>query len=358
MKPRSSLIFSILVCCSILASAQQNHFLYIQTENKQPFYVNFNNTILSSAASGYLIIPKLQNGDFKINIGFPKNEWPSQLLTFNIYNKDLGVLLKNFNEKGWGFVNLVSQQVNIGSQVTESNDKKEQEDDSFINTLSAVVSSPDLKNKSVEEPPNTTPPATKQVSQQVETVPALAVLLLNTTKNESGQKFIYLVGEDTVDVFISNEVIQAVPDLNAVKEEVVTITPESQEKIIVQQLIDSNIKEGTVITQEQQKPAGLAINSDCRANASENDFLKLRKKMASEDKDYQMMSVAKKAFKSKCYSTDNVKNLSVLFLKDNSRYQFFELAYPFVYDSNNFSNLSQQLSDPYYINRFKALTAR
>ena len=68
-----------------------------------------------------------------------------------------------------------------------------------------------------------------------------------------------------------------------------------------------------------------------------------------------MIAVARKTFKSTCFSTEQIKNLSVLFLKDDGRYKFFDAAYPFVYDTQNFSSLQQLLTDPYFIDRFKAM---
>jgi hypothetical protein len=44
------------------ANAQQNHFIYIQAENNQAFYVKLDKKVLSSSVSGYLIIPKLTDG--------------------------------------------------------------------------------------------------------------------------------------------------------------------------------------------------------------------------------------------------------------------------------------------------------
>lgn len=98
-----------------------------------------------------------------------------------------------------------------------------------------------------------------------------------------------------------------------------------------------------------------ATNSDCKAFASNEDFLKLRKKMASENDNDDMITVAKKTFRSKCFSTEQIKNLSYLFLTNEGKYMFFEIAYPFVSDSNQFTLLQSQLTDNYYINRFKAM---
>jgi hypothetical protein len=107
--------------------------------------------------------------------------------------------------------------------------------------------------------------------------------------------------------------------------------------------------------QETPPQSSPMINSDCKNFATEEDFMKLRKKMVSEDNDDDMIAVAKKSFKTKCFTVDQVKNLSVLFLKDAGKYNFFDMAYPFVSDSHNFTNLQSQLSDSYYISRFQVM---
>src|SRR5882757_1153709 len=100
------LFASLLICLSVSAHAQQNHFIYIQADNRQPFYVKLDKKLLSSSASGYLIIPKLTDSSYDLSIGFPKNEWPEQKVTCNINRADVGYLLKNFGEKGWGLFNF------------------------------------------------------------------------------------------------------------------------------------------------------------------------------------------------------------------------------------------------------------
>ena len=77
--------------------------------------------------------------------------------------------------------------------------------------------------------------------------------------------------------------------------------------------------------------------------------------MVGEDSDDEMISIAKKAFKAKCYMVEQIRNLSVLFLKDESKYAFFDMAYPYVSDSHHYKDLQGQLTDPYYINRFKVM---
>ena len=78
---------------------QLNHFIYLQSENKQPFYVKMNKTIYNSTVSGYLIIPKLQDGTYNFHLGFVSNTQNKEYeFSCSISNKDMGYLVKNFSD--------------------------------------------------------------------------------------------------------------------------------------------------------------------------------------------------------------------------------------------------------------------
>lgn len=96
-------------------------------------------------------------------------------------------------------------------------------------------------------------------------------------------------------------------------------------------------------------------NANCNRVAGDEDYQRLRKKMASESDPDRMIDLAKKAFKKTCFTTDQLRSLSFLFLQEDGRYKFIEEAYPFVSDSWNFNSLQSLFSSIYYINRFKAL---
>lgn len=97
------------------------------------------------------------------------------------------------------------------------------------------------------------------------------------------------------------------------------------------------------------------VNTDCKHLATDDEFLKLRKKIAAESDLDKMIDIAKKGFRKSCYTTDQIKNMSFLFLQEDGRYKFIEEAYPYVSDSGNFTQLQSLFSTSYYINRFKAL---
>ena len=93
----------------------------------------------------------------------------------------------------------------------------------------------------------------------------------------------------------------------------------------------------------------------CPAIAVDEDFLKLRRKMAGRTNDDGMLEEAKKYFKTKCFTTEQIKNLSSMFLSNAGKFNFFEIAYNYASDKENFPSLQSELKDEYYINQFKAM---
>jgi len=98
-----------------------------------------------------------------------------------------------------------------------------------------------------------------------------------------------------------------------------------------------------------------ADKKNCSGTADENDFFEVRKRMAGETSDDNMIAEAKKYFKTKCFTTQQVKNLSLLFLNEEGKYHFFDAAYPYAADPENYASLQSELKDTYYINRFRAM---
>ena len=117
-------ILLILISASLSVTAQHNHYIYIQSDNAQNFYIRKGAEITSSSSSGFVILPRIIPGQQEFVIGFPKNEFPEYQFAIEIKGKDRGFALKNFNEKGWGLFDLQSLEVIMGRKVEV---KKEQE---------------------------------------------------------------------------------------------------------------------------------------------------------------------------------------------------------------------------------------
>jgi Domain of unknown function (DUF4476) len=93
----------------------------------------------------------------------------------------------------------------------------------------------------------------------------------------------------------------------------------------------------------------------CKQVASDKDLAGLRKRMVTLKDEDDMVAMALKDFKAKCYTTEQVRNISFVFVRDEGRYKLLDAAYTYVYDPDNFISLESLLSDPYFIHRFKAL---
>ena len=441
MKHLQIAFLSIFLFCLSEIKSQTNHFIYIQTENKLPFYVKSNNKLYNSSPSGYIVIAKLKEGIHNLSIGFPKSEWSEQNLSCTISQTDIGFLLKNFDNKGWGLFNLqtfavimpVDKSVVNKAAVTNNTDAfstmlSNVVNDSTIRQTEVVVTPvktvavPEAKKPDTivlkENVPITTPivvdlprekekpvaikagkeePIAAKVSKNqpatnnqsfitiTESKSSITRSLFNRDKEGTEIVFVDDISgkKDTIRVFIpSDKNAGATPDvLKEIKkhkesksaEIIKPVETEKTNKFIdvdvpkandfTKEKVNKPLEEKPVVTYkkevvvltEQQKQSNLMINSDCKVFGSDEDFLKLRKKMAGANGDDEMIVMAKKVFKTKCFTVDQVKNLSVLLLKDQGKYAFFDMAYPFVSDSHNFSSLQSQLSETYYISRFQVM---
>lgn len=85
---------------------QNTRYLFIQTENNQPFYLRLMGATLSSNATGYLLVPKLTDGDYDLYVGFAQTEQEQQF-TVKLAGKDLGFSLKQELDNTWSLFNLV-----------------------------------------------------------------------------------------------------------------------------------------------------------------------------------------------------------------------------------------------------------
>jgi hypothetical protein len=437
--PILTLFFSPAICLP-----QLNHFIYLQTENKQPFYVKIDKKIFNSTISGYLIIPKLQDGTYNFSIGFLNTENKEHDFSCSINNKDVGYLVKNFDDKGWGLFNLQSLQV-VMSGTKEQDIARTSKTDAFSNLLSDVVNDPAIKQENQVQNEDKRKSVDQQVvteTKKIESIPIVATGDTNDTKkdnkkidtlisekpnalstiikggvlyNQDGLHVTYVDlmdgAQDTITVFIPNnddeddknalksggnelvgdttlkkelnvsakkeevssqqsinDTIQAMPqNINKQSSAVIsapkTGIKDDDKKFLEIDLpnpampkADSSIfKKRAENSSEQVNNTVLMVNSDCKNSASEEDFLKLRKKMASSKTEEEMIFSAKKSFKAKCFTTDQIKNLGVLFLNDAGRYNFFDVAYPFVSDTNNYKQLEDQLKETYYKSKFQAM---
>ena len=420
MKIFLSLLISF-TAISFALNAQQNHFVFIQSETRQPFNITINNKVYSSTASGYVIVPKLLAGIYSISVGFGGNIIPDQSFNIVVLQKDLGYTLKNVDQKGWALLNLQTFETTYAgnnfkqSPVVAANNNKvtKLQSNASERTFQPEVNSP-LPNATTNQVDTlalvqTTPlPVTNSViigdekikkaitetpGIQASKEPAKEEVVANEKKIEEPQSL--SKKETAANSTLSKNLtvksrITKISELKGGEAIYITFVDESvNQSDTISVLIPDNIRQetredklvdksdfkfldiksptlkdvsqpGTSSKADEKvndavKPSIKSIVANCSTNATNDDFFKLRRKMAAAIDNDAMIAEAKKIFKGMCFSTAQVKNLAYLFLTDQSRYQFFDVAYPAVADPVNFNLLSVMLSDAYYINRFKAM---
>jgi hypothetical protein len=408
MKFVCALLFSF--ACSLGVMAQQQHFVYIQTENGQPFYVQIDNAIYSSSASGYVLLAPLIDSSYKIAIGFPKSESPQQQYSFTIDNNDLGFLLK-YTANKWVLSDL-QKAANITPDLPQGHDSvaTEVRTDAFAMMLSSVVNDPSIKQKITEQTEGNT-----EVDSPMEKIPDATALWSTVTKISSkktaeGTEITYVDTygdqQDTIKIVLPFKKVKVLkpqtipeeevsePAVEEVEQPVVKTTKPDKPKeeqflnisVTPKNIVDSAskaTKEGTVVKNKTVEvdttilttsntatvtvappikkdtvsvaPTSTMVNSECKNLATQEDFIKLRRKMADQTDDNSMLMVAKKTFRTRCFTTEQIKNMGALFFSDQGRYTFFETAYEVVSDGQNYEVLKDQLTDPAYIARFESM---
>jgi len=488
-QPKKLFFLFLMMLFAFTTSAQQDHFIYLQTDNGKPFYVKMDKKILSSSSEGYIIIPNVTNGVYQIKVGFAKNEYPEENFTLSVDNNNEGYLIKHFDENGLQLFNietlaLISGSHEIANTAIAKPDSVKKEANPFTQMLANVVkdssilqnhqvvvenpikpadTSLALANVNVPTPPSNktdslnleknvsetalkstdssvtntmetsvvskasssttvakTSPVSKLLSMQnedgwqmmygdsnenkLDTVLVFIPLQNNQTitssKQTNNDNFDFTAnkkannsntdtfnftetptvikpGKEKAEIVLSNDNVPAQNDSagKTAPEQVFYIGPKKNENastgnstseknsLITDVKItnsskkknDDNQNSGTQLVVLPKVVTSSKVNSDCKAFADNEDFLRLRKKMAAENNREDMIKVARKYFKSKCYSTEQIKNLSYLFLTDEGKYMFFDAAYAFTSDSDQYSVLESQLKDDYYRNRFMAM---
>lgn len=398
----------LLLVVSFTVYSQKVYFIYLQTENEQPFFVKMNDKVYSSSGSGYLILSKLRDTICDFSLGFPQNKWPERNFSVAFNKRDHGYLLKNFGEKGWGLFDLQTLAIQMPVAITSTTENKttQQTNDvsPFTEILSKASNDPSLKEKSVEQVPSEKKADTVKTETEKKSEPKVETTIFAEVKKEEPQKKAEEmttekkeepkaeikeepVQRDTFnheDVYkqsvvtkksessttegfglifidqISNETSDTIRLLIPNPKPVIVIP--SQQPVVEKKFLEistDSVKAETPETVQKVTNEPVAVKKaekgNCTEQANEADFFNLRKIMAGVMGDDEMVAEAKRIFKTKCFSTEQIRNLSLLFLNDAGKYKFFDAAYEYVTDAFNFGSLQRELKDEYYINRFKAM---
>src|SRR5688572_24713320 len=149
MISRLCFIFCLFLTSGVVA--QHHHYLYIQSEPPQAFYLKVGSEVTNSNAGGFLNLPKIHDTAINFVICFPGDLYPAYKFSTVSIKKDKGFSLKNFGEKGWGLFDIQSLEVVMGER-SGTDDKKMESfsppltHDAFTTILAAVIDDPGLSS--------------------------------------------------------------------------------------------------------------------------------------------------------------------------------------------------------------------
>lgn len=514
-------VFFCLLSFFIPAFSQQHHYLFLQSEAQQAFYVRYDGRIMVSGTAGYIILSKLKESDVKFGLGFSAGNQTELNFELSTNRQDKGYLIKQFGEKGWGLFDLQTGDVQyaIAPEVKSNGSSASSADtivsapanDPFAEMLSQVTKDSTVKQVVVARPvvpksvvnqeqsraatmpavttemppkaetaPKTEAPAqtaitpkpeaimTAKVEAPVVVAPVVVEVPAWKAPAKSVPEIISIVQSnegvdlvvadkagalvDTVKIFIpqlrqaevrdtilhsdvqadsansipladtlsdmkklvaDTQVVQQVevpvieneqkakaqlpvqdsvaklmPDLNTdtipnsaplLTDSVAVIAAKTDTAAVAKPMPDVPnspvasridivtaaepvVADSSAVVVSELQPESKALpapaskpNTKCRATATDEDFLQLRKKMVLAKNEAMMVEAAKKGFAVKCYTVAQLQLLSLLFLTDEWRYRFYDAALPSVTDFAGFESLERNITDPYYRKRFSAL---
>ncbi len=191
--------FLIFFCTNcFVVQAQQKHFIYVQSEDRQPFAVVLGGKVFSSSDYGYVIIPRLNDSTYNFTVSFPMNKFPDQYFTCKINKKDAGFVLKN-QTNGWVLQNMQTQKFVVNN--TASTEQK----NAFGNMLSDVVSDSTLTKKNAVAS-NTVTATETAAANAISPTDSAQPQKIAESKLDSGTNMLFVDkttnGTDTIHVFV------------------------------------------------------------------------------------------------------------------------------------------------------------
>jgi hypothetical protein len=359
-----------VILSGVVSSSKAQHYFFIEADNQQAFYIKKSDSIYSSSANGFLIIPRNTEKIFTITIGFPMNKFPEIQFNLDEMDRDRGFKLKNFQEKGWGLFDLSSLQVNMQSandlKVVESKitNPKSVADD-FANMLSEVTNdktlldrgkavlkdtpkNADSKTLPKSENPTSTPEpkpnqtvqttAATQVKSEIKPQQTIKSITNTITKvkvdsSEKGMLIIKYIDKsadgkaDVVDLKIEDSSNQFAPKSNLESDDF----SNNQKQIGLTESLEKKD-----LSKLNTQSTALKVPSICTfPKALEKDIQNIQRKLLGFVSGEDQLNFAEKGYKNKCFTTNQTMEISWFLLDEDLRLSFFKRVFNLISDQDN-----------------------
>lgn len=381
-------MFCLLMAMMAFQCLRAQHYIFIEADGQQPFYLKQGNTMVSSSAAGFLILPKIKATEMEFSIGFPKNVYPEVAFYINGTDRDRGFQLKQMEGQGWSLFDRTSLEV-IKGEVPQSAPIEmklpQKEEGSFAQLLATATDDKSLleripKKDSVEK---------ASVNKSITKAGLTAVAVKSGLKDSLGTKDKVILPPISISAQMEDTGVKRLVYVEkTIKGTDDTIAVDIEKKKIVAAIESfSQPKDGALIAPPSNVIANPLVSPDTISHAGKpsfdtdssktnvqfskaspiivcdrpiadyKDIRSLQKKLLGIASDDDQRNYAVKAFGQKCFNTKQALEIGWFFVDENSRLQLFKALQPLIADKASFGNLEVSFLKEENIKAFRALVA-
>jgi len=375
----------VLMATMVFKGLSAQHYIFIEADGQQPFYLKQGNAMVSSSAAGFLILPKITASEMEFSIGFPKNIYPEVSFYINGTDRDRGFQLKLMEGQGWSLFDRTSLEVIKGESPKAALIEMQlpkKEEGSFAKLLATATDDKSLLEKKTKKDSaeNTSPgisitkaglavDATKSgvkdsLSKKDKVI--AAPISINAQMEDADVKRLVYVEKtikgtaDTISVEIdkkkdaATEPVAKPQDSTLAARPQKVIAPVAVQVDTMTQVLKSKEQDNSSKATTQVSKTSPIIVCD-RPIADYKDVRTLQKKLLGIASDEEQRNYAVKAFGQKCFNTKQALEIGWFFLDEASRLQLFKALKPLISDKASFGNLEVSFLKEENITAFRAL---
>lgn len=351
LRTKKSILFLLVFQLGVVTLLNAQHFLFIEAEGQQPFYIKRGSETYSSTASGFIILSKLSVKEIDFIIGFPNRIYPEVSFKVSGLDRDRGFSLKQVDGKGWMLVDRAGSVMIAGGAVTPQvlSTVTGNSSAGFADLLADATgdksllektSAPSLPTKQVastSKPNSNNGVAKKQQNQPIPPKPKSWGIIRSIVQSDDSavMRITYFEKNvkgnwDTILVEIEKPV-QSIP---SAKIELINRQPAQSADAPV----NTSEKIAAPVINNQEK---LEL-AECKSPiALPKDVREVQRKMSKSVSLDEQIDTALKAMTDRCFTTRQVNELGTIFWEEQQRLIFFTKARKWVSDPALYGELEQ-----------------
>lgn len=349
-----SILFLFIFQLGVISVLSAQHYLFIEAEGQQPFYIKRGSEAYSSTASGFLILSKLAVKEIDFIIGFPNKRYPEISFKVNGLDRDRGFLLKQVEGKGWMLIDRSGAGMIAGGAVTPQllSTISSSSSAGFADLLADATGDKSLLEKTTYSPatitkqaPATTKstsnssPAKKPQNQQVPPKPKSWGVIRSIVQSDDSASISITFFEKNAKEKWDTILVEIEKPLKSIAPEKIEI-----ENSRTAQRVEEQVNLLQLTSSPLNIPAENIVSTDCKNPvALPKDVREVQRKMSKTSSLDEQMAIALKAMAERCFTTRQVKELGTVFWEEEQRLFFFTTVRKFVSDPALYSELEQSL---------------